>query len=190
MLKFFLVLPLIFASPQVKVNWTDSKFESLHIRVDFKDELMGKCLRGGLEMEYAFDARLCRRRTVWFDACAELYRERHHLSFEPISSNYTLVSDRLDDDIGPQTRNFKSLEEAQAAMAEMEEVTLAELAGSESQYLNNSRVYLSARAQSRCKGSYNRTLAGISSFLTLGLVRISGFDTGWVDFTLAREEES
>ncbi len=41
---------------------------------------------------------------------------------------------------------------------------------------------------SECKGGYNRTVARISSFLTMGLVRLSGFDTGWVDFKLERPE--
>ena len=188
MLKFVFLIPLFFGLPEIQVSWTDSSFTVLHIRLDVADELLSKCLKSGLEMEYAFETQLCRRRAAWFDACARRCRDRHRLSFEPISGSYTLVSDRLDDEIGPQTRSFSSLEDARRAMAEVEPLNLEFLAAGEPRYIGNRRAYVRVRAESHCKGDYNRTLARISSFLTLGLVRISGFDTGWTDFKLLWKE--
>jgi len=189
MFKFLLMLPLVFAAPQGRVSWSDASRKELRIRVEGKDELLGKCLKGGLEMEYEFEVQLCRRRAAWFDACAERLRDRHRLSLEPISGSYHFVSDRFGDEIGPQTHIISAQEEAVMALSEMNPVTLEYLAQADPKLMYSQNSYLRVRVQSHCRGDYNRTWARISSFLTLGLVRISGFDTGWMDFKLGLGEE-
>lgn len=183
-LGWVLSLPVALAVPEVAVNWMSAGLGAIKVQVGGRDDLLGKCLKSGLAMEYKYQIRLCRRRAAWFDACAQRFREKRVLSFDPISGVYTLEADRFDDAEPPQTLRFDSLEDARSALGRVEGLTLAQLSGGEGGFAGSPRAYVRVRVQSDCRGDYNRTLARISSFVTLGLVRISGFDTGWTAFRL------
>ena len=75
LLRILFMLPTFLAGPEVLLNWTNQKFEAVRIRVAVADELLSRCLKSGLAMEYNYQIRLCRRRAVWFDACADKRRE-------------------------------------------------------------------------------------------------------------------
>ena len=78
--------------------------------------------------------------------------------------------------------------EASEAFGRIFKLPLIFLARGDQDYLGSGASYVSIRVSSECRGDFNKTLARISSVLTLGLVRLSGFDTGWLDFKLPRLE--
>jgi hypothetical protein len=188
LLKLMIVAPLLLAVPEVVVKWSSPRFEALRVQVRAADGLLDKCVKGGLAMEYRYEVRLCRRLPVWFDACAKSWRERRQLSYDAISSSYHVESDRYGDEESPEVRYFSSFDEARKALAAVEQVPVSVLAGGRDEYLSETRSYVGVRVYSECKGDTNRTVARISSILTLGLLRLSGFDTGWVDFKMERSE--
>ena len=53
--------------------------------------------------------------------------------------------------------------------------------------INPRRHYLRIRAMSDCRGKGNEIASKLSEILTLGLVKVEGFNTGWVDYTLKNE---
>ena len=187
-LKIVALLPFLLAAPDVQVDYSDRHFEEIDVRVVGEDELLDKCVKSGLSLQYDFEMRVCRRRLAWFDGCPEKRLERHTLSYDPISGNFRLQADRFGDHQEPRAQNYASSAEASRALAEVFKLPLQYLARGEPEYLDSERSYVSVRVSSECHGDYNKTLARISSFLTLGLVRLSGFDTGWLDFKLYRPE--
>lgn len=174
--------------PQVQVNWDTSDRTAIDIVVPGVDKILPTCLQSGLELRYRFEVQVCKRRPLWFDSCGPTRIKRHSLEYDPITQSYRLTSDWLGDRAGPITETFTTLNEASAAFQAAREVTLEFLADHSAELMNSRRLYLSVRIHSGCKGGYNETLARISSFLSLGLVRISGFDTGWLDFRVERNE--
>ncbi|MBN8550577.1 MAG: hypothetical protein J0M12_14775, partial [Deltaproteobacteria bacterium] len=62
---------------------------------------------------------------------------------------------------------------------------LSSLGFNSSDFPQNRSPFLGVRVIADCKGDYNETIAKISNFLTLGLVDVGSFDSGWVAFSLA-----
>ncbi len=185
-LKVFALLPLLFAAPEIKVDLAGSAAQQIDVRVTGKDGLLEDCVKSGLSFRYDFQVRICKRRPMWFDTCPEERVEKHALSYDPISGNYRLVIDRFGDDKQPFSKNFSSSAAAARRFSLVRNLPLLFVARGKTRYLHSNRSYLSVRVVSECRGEYNKTVAAISSFLTLGMYRVSGFDTGWVDFKLQR----
>lgn len=184
MFRILLILPLIFGFPDLKANWTDNLLDSVRVRVGGEDPLLDRCLKSGFELRYRYEVRLCKRRPLWFDYCPEERVIRHSLHYDPISDKYTLVVDWHGDQIEPRSETIASLEEAVESLAAVQNLPISFLSRGDEGLLQSRRRYLSIRVLSACKGDYNETLARISSVISLGLVRVSGFNTGWVDFRL------
>ena len=178
------LLPFLLAVPDLRVDFSDPKLEDINVRVVGKDELLDKCLKSGYMLQYDFEVRLCRRRPLWLDSCPKQRLEKHKLSFDPISGIFTLDIDRFGDSRDPGSLSFASIKDAYEGLSEVKNLSLQFLARDRFPYLEEPERYISIRVTSECRGDFNKTLARISSFLTLGLVRVSGFDTGWLDFNL------
>lgn len=187
-LRIFALVQFLIAAPDIQVDFSDQGYREIDVRVVGKDDLLDKCLKSGLTLQYDFEVRLCRRRVVWFDGCPDERLEQHKLSYEPISGNFRLEIDRFGDEQEPVTQNFASRMEASEAFGRIFKLPLIFLARGDQDYLGSGASYVSIRVSSECRGDFNKTLARISSVLTLGLVRLSGFDTGWLDFKLPRLE--
>ena len=184
--KLAAYLPFIFAAPAVQLELEDSALPAATVRMAGQDDLLEKCLKSGFPFEYAFKVRICKRRPLWFDTCRERRLEKHRLKFDVISGIFRLEVDRFDDNKDPAVKNYTSLSEAAGEFSAVKQLPLLFLARGRKDYLHSRRSYLSARVSSKCLGEYSETLADISSVMTFGLVRINGFDTGWVDFTFER----
>lgn len=172
------------ADPGARVNWRTNSQQKLFIKMVGKDRLLKECLRGGLEMEYAYDFQLCRNRSAWFDSCGPERTERHRLRLDQISQQYYLTVDRHHDGEEPKEVILESKEKAIKGLTRIYELPLTFLADQDERLLTSDDRYLSLKVSSQCLGEYSRTFRRLSSILTLGIVNLSGFRTEWTDFFL------
>jgi hypothetical protein len=173
---------IVFAAPDVRVNWVDREKTTIKIHVEEHDPLLKSCLQGGLGMRYRFETQICKRRRFWFDGCLRDQIETRTLYYDPITSQYQLTVDRHRDGREPATESFKSYEKAIDSLALVSSMPIEFVAENDEEYLGSSRAYLSVRAFSDCIGEGGEFLERVSSVLSLGLVEIHGFDTDWIDY--------
>ena len=158
--------------------------ESVIIRLADIAESYEQCLNGGLEIRYRFEFQLCRHRSAWFDSCEEVRRAINRVQYDPITSNYTVKQDVHRDGKDPDQRSIRQREKALRLAGELPPLDLSFIARGENDYLYEADSYLSVRLQINCEGAFNKTLARISQFLTLGLVETLEYDSGWQDVYL------
>lgn len=174
------------AAPELRVNWFDKSESSLKVSVTGTSDILRECIESGLEIRYKYYAKLCRKRNYWADSCSAEQIETHAIQFDPISENYRVTVDIRDDNREPLVNHRPTLEEALTALSSIDAMPLESFDNFKDGVIGSGREFISVRVVSDCKGEYNKALARISYFLTFGLMRISGFSTGWVDFNLAK----
>ena len=173
--------PLLIRTPEVSVDWLGPDQKEVAVRVKGDDELMAQCVESGLEARYLYEIDLCRPRTLWFDRCEPRIEAVHAVVKDPIGDSYTARVDQIGDGLDPVVSTVTSLGEAMAICA-----SVPKLGVTESETGRSDDAYISVRVRSDCKGGYNRTLARIGYFLSFGLVEVSGFNTGRIEFHLKR----
>lgn len=171
------------AQPDIRVNWNGNTRESLAISVDAYADIFEQCLKNGLDVRYRYKFMLCHRRDFWVDSCEDELEEVRSMHFDPISQEYEIMVDRYRDDVRPKVSQVADSEKAWELLSKIDSLTLTEL-GKKNTDL--SRTFLSVKVHSDCKGEYNQTLARLSYLLSLGLLRVDGYNSGWVDFNLAK----
>ena len=182
--KTILFIGLFFAPPQLLMNWAGGNKDGVKIVASGTDESVVQCAKSGLEVRYRYEERLCRRRSTWFDSCASPRVDIRSLQFDPISEIYTVMSDRLDDVEAPRISKFTSLNEALQQTSTISYLPLSFLDRDGLGPQGAQNAYVSVRLRVQCRGSLNETLEKLSYFLTLGLIRSHGYDSGWMDFQL------
>jgi len=190
LLKLFLALPIIFSTPELTVNWLTSNQRSVALVLQGEDPIIGKCLQSSLTLRYKYQLQICKRRPLWFDVCKDELELRRSVTFDPISRTYDLNSKwayKAEEEI---VQHFSSRMELLKSLQTIKAVDLNVLAENSLSFIQSQRSYISARVSSDCKGDYNETLAELSHFLSFGLIRISGFDTGWLDFRMRERSQS
>lgn len=180
-----LLAGVIFAFPDPKVNWLNQQHDSVKIEVAGNDEFINQCLSSGLELRYRYEARLCKRRLLWADACNQEKIEIRTLQFDHISEGYRLSIDWLGDKIPAKVVHIAIQQEALIAIANIAAINFVDLGFNQADFPETSSPYMGIRVIADCKGDYNETIAKISSWLTLGLLDLATYDSGWVDFRLA-----
>ena len=173
--------PLLIRTPDVAVDWLAPNQQEVSVRVLGEDELMAQCVESGLEARYLYEIDLCRPRTLWFDRCETRIEAVHAVVKDPIGDSYTARVDQIGDGLDPVVSTVNSLSEAMSICA-----TVPKLAVTASETGRAEEAYVAVRVRSDCKGGYNRTLARIGYFLSFGLVEVSGFNTGRIEFQLKR----
>lgn len=177
---FFLLTALV---PSFQLAWTTTNRNAVAIRAVGAEPEVNECLEGGREVKIRFEARLCRRRQSWFDACSTERTEHHEVSYDAITESYRVVSDRHGDEAEPVAVEVPVKSEAVRLALTVESLPLDFLIRDDS-LLDSSQVYLQTRSVTVCKGGLNRTVANLSQILTLGLVNVVESDSGWVDFAV------
>ena len=185
-LRYFIFVPLIFGFPDLKVNWTGGEFNSVRVLAEGKEALISQCIESGLAVRYRYEFRVCRRRLLWADTCGDEVVHTRTLQYDPISESYRVSIDKLGDHLAPRVVTHPALDEALQNVTVLYSPSLSELGYSERRYPQKRAPYLGVRVVTDCKGDYNETFARISSFLTLGILDIGTYDSGWVDFSLVR----
>lgn len=181
-----MIAALALHAPDVVLRWATQKLPVVDVEVRGEDPGREPCLSGGLELRYRFEVRLCSRRRGWFDNCGSARIFTRSLSFDPVKESYRLETDAWSDDRAPVITNVSTLTDAVKAIAVVPDVSLDGISGEGHDVKDVEGEYLDIRVVSECKGEYSQTLSRISSFLTLGLLQVSGFDTGWNEFSLIR----
>ena len=193
-MKYLIVILLLFYSvelfgddsskPSLSVNWYNKKKTKLIFSIEGKDPELIKCIDNGLEARYRIEATLCKSRNLWFDKCPLSLVDTYFLSYDPISETYKVEIDRHRDNLDPLISVFNKRELALQAFKDSMPVHIDFFAGGRAEFLTNKKLYIKARAFSTCKGEYNSTFSDISYYLTLGLIRVEGFNTGWNTYLL------
>jgi hypothetical protein len=178
-----ILLPLL-AVPEIAVQWANRSEATVNIALSGDGEFVEPCLKAGLQVEYRFQLQACRYRGLWMDDCEEERVLIHRLSLDPVSRKYTFAADLLRDEEPPVEENLQSLKEATARMQQIELFPLRVLHESKRFGNPTPEQYLNVKVTGWCEGEFNRTLARISSFLTLGIFRSTEFETGWLEFDL------
>lgn len=181
--QYFLILPLMFANPDMLVDWVGSGNAAVHVSVRPNVEVLETCLQAGMEVRFRFEAQLCRRRSMWLPDCGERLQVIHGIQYDPISETYQLSSDRIGDRKPEETLTLESREESLAFASRLQNLSLKEL-GLGSSFRDSERAFLSLKATSDCRGEYSEILSRIGYYLSLGLVKINAFDSGWVAYEL------
>jgi Domain of unknown function (DUF4390) len=172
----------IFAAPQPVVNWAVG--DTLKVMVEGREELLNRCLSGGIEVRYQFNLRLCRKRSAWFDDCEDIKKEIHGLQYDPVSDNYRVTIDRLGDQADPELYTYPTLEDGLARATRIDAFPLNILSEALPP-LPRTNYYVGIRILSDCANSFGSSLLDISYVLTFGLVKVNRFDSGWIAFNLS-----
>lgn len=171
------LLPLIFLTPTLSVDRM-AETPGLLVKLDFQDEHVARCIESGLEVRYRLEYQVCRMRGSWFDACAEKKLVARSVQYDPVSESYRIKTDSLAD-VEPAIVTMEM--DTDTALSKLSQFVLPdgrELT-SQTQY-----SYLSVRVRGYCQREEQSLLTQIPYYLTLGIFRFTGFDTGWIDFNL------
>ena len=184
------VLPFALQFPALTINFDAENKDLVNVTVNGEDDILQQCIDGGLRMSYRYELQICKRRAAWFDNCQDLRTVIHSLEFDPITENYVVRMDQHGDKEDPKVVTTKSSKDARASLANIKKLELSYLSEGDEKYVKSARSYISARVTTECQGDHNETLADISYFLSLGLIRISGSNSGWTDFNLSSRKKS
>jgi hypothetical protein len=177
-------VPAFAEDPAIHVRWNAARDGSLRVELLGEDPQAPACLRGGFEVSYRYELELCLKRTIWFDSCLPTRLLIQALAYDPLAETYKVTTDLLGDEESPLTEQFTRLAEAQARLAEIPKIRQGFFGAEESLYRSSGRALLSVRLVASCKGEFSETLSRVSYLLSLGLMRTSGFTTGWHNFAL------
>ncbi len=164
----------------VTVRWSSGDREAIDIAVAGQSDYLSQCVRSGFEGRVRFEVSLCRRRQMWFDRCSDTVTEVHSLRYEAVTDGYSLTSDTWGDAELPRTETIGDAEAALRSAATIGGRALSSLGWDR----ERGRYDVRLRTVVDCKGEYNELLARIPYLLTFGLVRVNGFDSGTVTFSL------
>jgi hypothetical protein len=183
--RWLLLLPLFLLTADFQVNWISGRKNAVRVRYQAdRSDFVRSCVRNELKVRYRYDMQLCRRRSWWLDSCQDTRRFVNTMEYDPITESYVVFQDGMFDEIDGTVRRFNSFDEAIGALSAVSEVKLADLTAVDPVFLQSPRLVMAVRLVADCRGDYNRLFADISSFITFGFVRISGFDTGVIGFDL------
>lgn len=174
-----LALVIILGNPELILHGTKENPQIINLEVKGKDSLVNECIDNGQEIRYRFELKVCEN-SSFFGSCSPPMVQTRFLSWTPISNAYQLISDLHRDHKLPEGLTFADREEALTALRTIKDLDL----GFFKEYQANGDTYLQARAFSECRGEYSKTIAELSYYLSLGLIRLSGFNTGWTNFEL------
>lgn len=181
--NIFIILPILLGFTQLSVTWTQKSKGIITFHVTEHDPMMMECEKSGSDVYYRYEYQLCRRRSFWLDSCDDTVVITRSLTWDPISDNYSVISDMLGDDAPAVTATFTSRKEAIEELSTVKDVSLRSFAKRDPEL--RKKYYLRARMKFICKGQTSATLDRLSSIMTLGLVSVGTADSGWIDFQLA-----
>ncbi len=176
-LTYMIASTLLFGAPQVTVQ--EPAPNAVTITLKDIDSEYEQCIPSGFKLRYRFEMQLCRERQFWFSRCKDTRTIIRALEYDAVSQRFKLNTDQLGDEEETLTTNFDSLSPALRAISMLETVPLTRF-GAPKEGLDLEKSWtLSTRVLVDCKGDYSKTLSDISYFLTLGMVRLNQYNTGW-----------
>ena len=184
-----LLMALFSADFTLDARWSDVKRDAITINATGEEETLAQCLRGGSEVRYRFSSRLCRRRLLWVDGCGDERVEVRSGEFDPVADSFKVTSDTHHDSFPPESKSFKSEQEAIKALTSVREIKIKDFVEGD-EPLNIARSYISFRVEAECRGMRRSVLTELPSYITFGLLPKTGtYDSGWKSFGIATDIE-
>jgi hypothetical protein len=178
-----LLLPILLLSPTAIVKWAQDK-QGFLVEFEQHDAHVAECIQSGLEVRYRIEYQICRRRKSWLDGCSDKNLISRSVQYDPVSESYSIKTDSLADSL-PAATVMET--DADLAMAKISEFYLDTQANSLVLYRESKtpeNFYISLRARGYCQREEQSLLTKIPYYLTLGMFRFTGFDSGWIDYNL------
>jgi hypothetical protein len=174
--QILLLAPPLHLAPEFITGYEPS---GLSAKVQGREDSMSQCVRGGVEFRCQFKFEACEKRRLWLDNCRQVREVRSTLKYDPISETYRVSRDMLGDADPPETGQFESLNKAFTSVLEMEGIPLSFVTGDNSSLQQSDRLYVDTRAICYCREDFSQALAKVTNVLTLGLIQLRPFDSGW-----------
>ncbi len=182
--RLFLLVPVIFAFPSVGVRWAENDRQAIALSIEGIDSRWEKCVDSGLQAQYRIEVKLCRKRSMWFDACLDSEKASRSMEKDPVSGMFKVSEDFLNDTSEPEAQGFESYGEGLSAMLSPIDLSFQKLGMQDPGMMANRKAYLRVRATSACRGDISPTVRRLSQFLSFGLVDLQDKRSGWSDFKL------
>jgi|GEM_PF-2015539 len=168
----------------VQVQWSGPERLGISIVARDRREEIAHCLESSLQARLRFEARLCRRRSLWLDHCEDTRAELHTVEFDEVTESYRVVSDRFGDKVEPIAVGIPARNDAIASATTVNEIPLRFLSRDAESGKFQQDAYVQVRTTFSCRGEVNRTLAHLSRIITFGLVNVVENSAPWSDFSV------
>ncbi len=180
-----LIVVALVAAPELRLDWLtqgdNSKFKA---SLQGYNEELQKCAAAGLALRFRYEFQICKDRKLWFDECNSAKRAMSSFEYDPISETYLITKDFLGDVDLPMTERVDKIDKAISKVSSVEQVSLAWVAKkTKAEDVNVDPKGLRGRVIVECRGNYSESVKRLSSVLSLGLIKTSEFDSGWVKFS-------
>jgi hypothetical protein len=179
----YAVLATVLMAPLAAVRWAPER-AALHFYLEDEDEQVRECIDGGLEVRYRLEYHICRRRTAWFDDCSPKMLTVRTVQLDPVSEHLSISTDRLADALPAEQALESDLEEGlrKARVFVLKSLSRDQLVSA--QEAKDQNNYLSIRIRGFCEQNEDSLVNQIPYYLTFGMFRFTGFDSGWVDYRI------
>jgi hypothetical protein len=178
-LNFSFLLPIFLLAPTTTVIWR-ADGQGLKVMLELSDAHIQECLNGGLEVRHRLELRLCRRRASWWDDCEDAQSIIRSVTYNPISESYNITSDQMNDEVAPVTSIATDADQATKLTQEFSFNTPKGFVRDRQE-----SHYVSVRARAVCQQDAKSLVAQIPYYLTFGIFRFAGVDSGWIDYDLS-----
>jgi hypothetical protein len=182
LLFIFLFYPVFGKADTPTLNWNDSEHSVLRVNVPGREQAIRECVDSGFQVRFRFYLELCRARTFWFDKCYPVMTSQKTLSFDAIGDQYRLNFDIFDDQQEPQDFQLSSREDAIEEVARVAQIKLIALSTDGKISTNKGKINL--RIKSDCRSALKENLSQVSSLLSLGIIQVHRYDSGWISFPI------
>ncbi len=180
-LPVWLMVPALLLVPSTIVRWLPDR-SGFHISLEEQDKHILQCIQTGLEVRTRMEFKLCRRRSGWFDRCGDNQLLTRSVHYDPVTENYRIVTDLLNDSAPPATLLETDVDKAQKLMQDF--TIPAETVLDPEMVQPGKTIYIGVRIRGYCERDEKSLFVQIPYYLTFGMFRFAGFDTGWVDYEL------
>jgi hypothetical protein len=170
--------------PQPSLRWTDHSRYELSLSLTGTDPYLAECLNSGLPLRYQYSVQLCERESAWFDSCGPQRELVKTAKYSPISEQYSIESEGV---LGTtQSKEILTdIEEVTDHLMMLNGISLRSLLETTEEDLSVTQdTVLKVRVVSVCDGEVADLFTHPSYFLTMGMYRMSGFNSGWIDIPL------
>lgn len=145
---------------------------------DFQD-----CVGNGLELSCQYTFKPCIGKRLWFDSCKSEKVAFKSVNFIPIEGIYKISVDFINDKKKAEIIQTDSYDLALKQVLTFNDLNLNFIFKEGIKFFEKKNSYLDTRIVCSCKGEYNRSIAGIAEFITLGLAEFSAYDSGSLRYT-------
>jgi hypothetical protein len=175
---------LLILMPDFNLKWLAQEQKgSFAASLNGYDSELNACVASGLSLRMKYEFRICKNRKLWFDDCGKIRVAFSSLEFDPISETYLITKDFLGDVELPYSERTEVLSRAITSVSHISKIDLDWIEENASAALQQSRTGLRGRVIVECRGDYSESVKRLSTFLSLGFIETSEFDSEWVKFS-------